>query len=170
MLRLQVFRAEQKEEGAAALGPGDTETLTPISEFAAKPYTKEEERSLFEIIRAFNDRHGTAFTHCIRVALRAQKYLRPEGAKVFRLFGHDRTSFVVPRIPRMAGGRQEGAIQMNVVKVWLPFPGSALGISTRLMPGYWAAIRYNLWNRGLRSISGIASLISSRISRSVCRC
>ena len=62
MLRLQAFRVEQKEEGAASLGPGDTETLTPISEFAAKPYTEEEERSLSEIIKAFNDRHGTAFT------------------------------------------------------------------------------------------------------------
>ena len=62
MLRLQAFRVEQKEEGAASLGPGVTETLTPISEFAAKPYTEEEERSLSEIIKAFNDRHGTAFT------------------------------------------------------------------------------------------------------------
>ena len=62
MLRLQAFRVEQKEEGAASLGPGDTETLTPIGEFAAKPYTEEEERSLSEIIRAFNDRHGTTFT------------------------------------------------------------------------------------------------------------
>ena len=44
MLRLQAFRVEQKEEGAASLAPGDTETLTPISEFAAKPYTEEEER------------------------------------------------------------------------------------------------------------------------------
>ena len=39
-----------------------SEALTPISEFAAKPYTEEEERSLSEIIKAFNDRHGTAFT------------------------------------------------------------------------------------------------------------
>ena len=62
MLRLQAFRVEQKEEGAASLGPGATETLTPISEFAAKPYTEEEERSLSEIIKVFNDRHGTAFT------------------------------------------------------------------------------------------------------------
>ena len=62
MLRLQAFRVEQKDEGAASLAPGDTEALTPISEFAAKPYTEEEERSLSEIIKAFNDRHGTAFT------------------------------------------------------------------------------------------------------------
>ena len=62
MLRLQAFRVEQKEQGAATLGPGDTEALTPISEFAAKPYTEEEERSLSEIIKTFNDRHGTTFT------------------------------------------------------------------------------------------------------------
>ena len=62
MLRLQAFRVEQKEKGTASLGPGDTEALTPISEFAAKPYTEEEERSLSEIIKAFNDLHGTAFT------------------------------------------------------------------------------------------------------------
>jgi type I restriction enzyme R subunit len=36
--------------------------LTPIREFAAKPYTAEEEISLSEIIKAFNDRHGTQFT------------------------------------------------------------------------------------------------------------
>ena len=29
---------------------------------AAKPYTEDEERSLSEIIKAFNERHGTAFT------------------------------------------------------------------------------------------------------------
>lgn len=62
MLRLQALRVEEKEHGVASLDPGDTEALTPISEFAAKPYTEEEERSLSEIIKAFNDRHGTAFT------------------------------------------------------------------------------------------------------------
>lgn len=62
MLRLQAFRVEQKEQGSASLAPGDTEALKPISEFAAKPYTEEEERSLSEIIKAFNDRHGTEFS------------------------------------------------------------------------------------------------------------
>ncbi|MGY4227831.1 type I restriction enzyme R subunit [Bradyrhizobium sp. USDA 4503] len=62
MLRLQAFRVEQKEQGSASLTAGDGETLKPISEFAAKPYTEEEERSLSEIIKAFNDRHGTAFS------------------------------------------------------------------------------------------------------------
>ena len=36
--------------------------MKPISEFGAKPYTEDEERSLSEIIQAFNERHGTNFT------------------------------------------------------------------------------------------------------------
>lgn len=62
MLRLQAFRVEQKEQGSASLTAGDTSPLKPISEFGAKPYTEDEERSLSEIIKAFNDRHGTQFT------------------------------------------------------------------------------------------------------------
>lgn len=62
MLRLQAFRVEPKEQGAASLSPGDREALKPISEFGAKPYTEDEERSLSEIIQAFNLRHGTDFT------------------------------------------------------------------------------------------------------------
>ncbi len=61
MLRLQAFRVEQKELGSASLSPGDRATLKPISEFGAKPYTEDEERSLSEIIKAFNERHGTHF-------------------------------------------------------------------------------------------------------------
>jgi type I restriction enzyme, R subunit len=62
MLRLQAFRVEQKEQGSASLSPGDRSALKPISEFGAKPYTEDEERSLSEIITAFNERHGTQFT------------------------------------------------------------------------------------------------------------
>ena len=62
MLRLRAFRVEQKEQGSASLSPGDRSALKPISEFGAKPYTEDEERSLSEIIRAFNERHGTQFT------------------------------------------------------------------------------------------------------------
>jgi type I restriction enzyme, R subunit len=62
MLRLQAFKIEQKEAASATLKQGDTLPLTPIREFAAKPYTTEEEKSLSEIIKAFNDRHGTQFT------------------------------------------------------------------------------------------------------------
>lgn len=62
MLRLQAFRVEQKEQGSASLSPGDRTPLKPISEFGAKPYTEDEERSLSAIIKAFNERHGTQFT------------------------------------------------------------------------------------------------------------
>jgi type I restriction enzyme, R subunit len=62
MLRLRAFRVEQKEQGAASLSPGDRTALKPISEFGANPYTEDEERSLSDIIRAFNERHGTQFT------------------------------------------------------------------------------------------------------------
>jgi type I restriction enzyme R subunit len=62
MLRLQAFKIEEKEAGNASLSPGDHATLKPISEFAAKPYTEDEKRSLAEIIHTFNERHGTQFT------------------------------------------------------------------------------------------------------------
>lgn len=61
MLRLQAFRVEKKEEGSASLPPGLSEPLSPISEFGAKPLTEDEERTLSEIIQAFNERHGTEF-------------------------------------------------------------------------------------------------------------
>lgn len=62
MLRLHAFKVVQKEKGSAALGPGDTAALAPIREFGAKPYTDDERRTLSEIIKAFNERHGTQFT------------------------------------------------------------------------------------------------------------
>jgi type I restriction enzyme R subunit len=62
MMRLHAFKIEQKEAGSASLTAGDILPLTPIKEFAAKPYTAEEEISLSGIIKAFNDRHGTHFT------------------------------------------------------------------------------------------------------------
>ena len=62
MLELQAFRVEQKEQGVAGLSPGERQPLKPIVEFGAKPYTEDEERSLSEIVKAFNDRHGTDFT------------------------------------------------------------------------------------------------------------
>jgi len=62
MLRLHAFKVVQKEKGSASLGPGDTEALAPIREFGAKPYTEDERRALSEIIKAFNERHGTQFT------------------------------------------------------------------------------------------------------------
>ena len=62
MLRLQAFKVENKEQGSASLSPGDTEALAAISEFGAKPYTEDEKKELSEIVKAFNDRHGTQFS------------------------------------------------------------------------------------------------------------
>ena len=62
MLRLQAFKVVQKEQGSASLSPGDKGALKAISEFGAKPYTEDEQRELSEIVKAFNDRHGTEFT------------------------------------------------------------------------------------------------------------
>lgn len=62
MLRLQAFRVQRKEAGSASLSPGETQPLSPIDDFGANPYTEEEARTLSEIVRAFNDRHGTQFT------------------------------------------------------------------------------------------------------------
>lgn len=62
MLRLQAFRLDVKAQGSAALARGEGEALAPIHEFGANPYTEDEHRELSEIVRAFNERHGTAFT------------------------------------------------------------------------------------------------------------
>lgn len=62
MLRLQAFKLEQKQHGSASLPKGMSEPLRPIEEFGAKPYTEDEERSLSELIQAFNERHGTQFS------------------------------------------------------------------------------------------------------------
>jgi type I restriction enzyme, R subunit len=62
MLRLQAVKVEMKEDGEASLSAGDVAALTPISEFAAKPFTEEEEKTLSEIIEAFNAKHGAEFS------------------------------------------------------------------------------------------------------------
>lgn len=62
MLRLQKFKVEQKEQGDASLSAGDTAALKAISEFGAKPYTEDEKKELSEIVKAFNERHGTQFS------------------------------------------------------------------------------------------------------------
>jgi type I restriction enzyme, R subunit len=62
MLRLAAFKVEQKAEGSASLHAGETTELKPISEFAAKPFTEKEAKTLQEIIDAFNERHGTKFS------------------------------------------------------------------------------------------------------------
>ncbi|MFZ1725542.1 MAG: DEAD/DEAH box helicase family protein [Albidovulum sp.] len=62
MLNLSAFRLQKDESGSASLAPGETATLSPITEFGANPYTEEEEISLSEILASFNERHGTNFT------------------------------------------------------------------------------------------------------------
>ena len=62
MVRLHAVRLEEKEKGSASLAPDAGTQLSPISEFGAKPYTEEEQRSLSEIVSSFNERHGTEFT------------------------------------------------------------------------------------------------------------
>ena len=62
MLRLHAFRVEQKEDGAASLSPTDQEALTGITDFGAKPYTEDERKELSELVKSFNDRHGTNFS------------------------------------------------------------------------------------------------------------
>jgi type I restriction enzyme R subunit len=62
MIRLEAFKVDKKEQGSAALSPGDKQALAAISEFGAKSYTDDEKKELSEIIKSFNDRHGTQFT------------------------------------------------------------------------------------------------------------
>ena len=62
MVRLHAVRLDEKEKGSASLAPDAGAQLSPISEFGAKPYTEEEQRSLSEIVSSFNERHGTDFT------------------------------------------------------------------------------------------------------------
>src|SRR6056297_37059 len=62
MLNLSAFKLKKGEEGSASLAAGETTSLAAITEFGANPYTEEEERSLSEIIEAFNERHGTRFS------------------------------------------------------------------------------------------------------------
>ncbi len=61
MLKLRAFRVELTEQKDASLSPGETKLLKPI-DVNVKPYTQDEERSLSDIVKAFNDRHGTNFT------------------------------------------------------------------------------------------------------------
>jgi type I restriction enzyme R subunit len=86
MLRLRAFRVQQKEAGSASLAAGDAVPLTAISEFGAKPYTEDEAKALSEIVRSFNDRHGTQFTEedFIRLEQVKRKALDEEMAAVLR--------------------------------------------------------------------------------------
>lgn len=65
---------------------GDTEPLTAISDFGAKPYSEDEARALSEIVRSFNERHGTQFTEedFIRLEQVKRKALDEEMTAVLR--------------------------------------------------------------------------------------
>jgi type I restriction enzyme R subunit len=71
MLRLQAFKVITKDKGSASLSPGDNEPLKAIKEFGAKPYTEDEKKELSEIVKAFNDRHGTEFTEADMIRFEA---------------------------------------------------------------------------------------------------
>jgi type I restriction enzyme, R subunit len=62
MIRLHAFQLDHKEAKSGSLGAGSTKALKPITEFGAKPYTEDEDRTLSEIIDNFNQRHGTEFS------------------------------------------------------------------------------------------------------------
>lgn len=62
MLNLRAFKTEKKEEGSASLAAGDRKELPAIGGFGANAYTDDEKRELSEIVKAFNERHGTQFS------------------------------------------------------------------------------------------------------------
>lgn len=62
MMRLHAFQLDHKEAKSGSLDAGSTTALKPITEFGAKPYTEDEDRTLSEIIDKFNQRHGTEFS------------------------------------------------------------------------------------------------------------
>lgn len=86
MLRLRAFRVQQKEPGSASLQAGEAKPLTAISEFGAKPYTEDEAKALSEIVKSFNERHGTQFTDedFIRLEQVKRKALDEEMTSVLR--------------------------------------------------------------------------------------
>lgn len=86
MLRLRAFRVQQKEAGSASLQSGDSKPLTAINEFGAKPYTDDEAKALSEIVRSFNERHGTQFTEedFLRLEHVKRKALDDEMAAILR--------------------------------------------------------------------------------------
>jgi type I restriction enzyme R subunit len=86
MLRLQAFRVQEKEAGSASLQAGEVSPLSAIDEFGAKPYTEDEAKALSEIVKSFNERHGTQFTDedFIRLEQVKRKTLDKEMTAVLR--------------------------------------------------------------------------------------
>lgn len=76
MIRLTKLRIEENEKGSAAPEVGETTQLPPITAFGVnnKP-SEHDELELSEIIKEFNDKHGTSFTEddIIRIGIQAEK-------------------------------------------------------------------------------------------------
>ena len=76
MIRLTKMRIEETETGSATPEINDVKPLKPINAFGvnAKP-SKDEEKELSEIIKEFNEKHGTNFSDddLIRIGLQAEK-------------------------------------------------------------------------------------------------
>jgi type I restriction enzyme R subunit len=76
MIRLTKLRIEESEKGSATPEAGSSKSLPPISAFGVntKP-TEDDEKELSEIIKEFNDKHGTEFTEddIIRIGIQAEK-------------------------------------------------------------------------------------------------
>ena len=70
MLTLRAFKISKKDERDAALAAGDRATLSPITEFGGKGLSEEEEKTLTEIVDAFNARFGGELTEADFVSLR----------------------------------------------------------------------------------------------------
>jgi type I restriction enzyme R subunit len=62
MLRLHAFKIVEMDNADISLQAGETAQLTGIGEFAAKPYTVDEERTLSDLVKTFNEKYGTNFT------------------------------------------------------------------------------------------------------------
>lgn len=83
---LGAFPVQQKEAGSVSLHARDVLPLTSISEFGAKPYTENEAKALSEIVKSFNERHGTQFAEADFIPLEQvkRKALDAEMAAVLR--------------------------------------------------------------------------------------
>lgn len=63
MIRITKFRLKETGSGSAAPAIGEREELPPINRFGVNaPVTEEDEKELSEILKEFNEKHGTEFT------------------------------------------------------------------------------------------------------------
>ena len=110
MLRLQAFRVEQKEQGNASLSPSDRAALKAISDFGANPYTEDEKKELSELVKTFNDRHGTNFTEEDMIRFEGVKREIVDNNMVEMLRKNYKSPEVVYRV--FAQAFHQGAIRM----------------------------------------------------------